>query len=73
LGHALAGLATARTEPDQITLFNSVGLALQDLAFAALVTGHADPPAHPKTATGHLTFSAPDVCGASAAMIAGRH
>jgi ornithine cyclodeaminase/alanine dehydrogenase len=47
LGDVLAGLATARTDPSQITLFNSVGLALQDLAFAALVTGragHTTPP-----------------------------
>ena len=40
-GHVLAGLATARVEPNQITLFNSVGVALQDLAFAALATGRA--------------------------------
>jgi ornithine cyclodeaminase/alanine dehydrogenase len=42
LGHVLAGLAAGRTEPDQITLFNSVGLALQDLAFAALAIGRTD-------------------------------
>ena len=59
LGHVLAGLASGRTEPDQITLFNSVGLALQDLAFAALVTGRAGDTTHtPTGATGHLTLSA---------------
>jgi alanine dehydrogenase len=39
LGQVLAGLAPARTRSDEVTLFNSVGLALQDLAFAALATG----------------------------------
>lgn len=41
LGHVLAGLAPGRTDPAQVTLFNSVGLALQDLAYAALATGRA--------------------------------
>lgn len=36
LGAVLAGLAPGRTGDAQITLFNSVGIALQDLAFAAL-------------------------------------
>ncbi|MET9001848.1 hypothetical protein [Amycolatopsis sp. NPDC004169] len=36
LGAVLAGLTPGRTESEQITLFNSVGIALQDLAFAAL-------------------------------------
>jgi alanine dehydrogenase len=36
LGAVLAGLAPGRTDRDEITLFNSVGVALQDLAFAAL-------------------------------------
>ncbi|GAB3150914.1 alanine dehydrogenase [Amycolatopsis stemonae] len=36
LGAVLAGLTPGRTERDQITLFNSIGIALQDLAFAAL-------------------------------------
>jgi ornithine cyclodeaminase/alanine dehydrogenase len=49
LGNVLAGLATARTASNQITLFNSVGLALQDLAFAALVTGRAGHPTHTPT------------------------
>ena len=45
-----------RTGPDQITLFNSVGLALQDLAFAALAIGRAGHPTPvPTSATGHLT------------------
>jgi ornithine cyclodeaminase/alanine dehydrogenase len=39
LGDVLAGLATGRATAGEITLFNSVGLALQDLAFAALATG----------------------------------
>ena len=39
LGDVLAGLAPGRTSADEVTLFNSVGLALQDLAFAALATG----------------------------------
>lgn len=37
LGDVLAGLAPGRTGTDEITLFNSVGVALQDLAYAALV------------------------------------
>jgi ornithine cyclodeaminase/alanine dehydrogenase len=52
LGDVLAGLAAGRTDSNQITLFKSVGLALQDLAFAALVTGHArhtTPPPTPAT------------------------
>lgn len=36
LGSVLARLAPGRTGHEQITLFNSVGIALQDLAFAAL-------------------------------------
>ncbi|WP_328648007.1 ornithine cyclodeaminase family protein [Amycolatopsis sp. NBC_00348] len=36
LGAVLAGLAPGRTGHEQITLFNSVGIALQDLAYAAL-------------------------------------
>ncbi|VXC51758.1 Ornithine cyclodeaminase [Arthrobacter sp. 9AX] len=35
LGHVVAGTAPARTGPDEITVFNSVGLAAQDLATAA--------------------------------------
>jgi ornithine cyclodeaminase/alanine dehydrogenase len=41
LGAVLAGLAPGRTTPAEITLFNSVGIALQDLAFAALALEHA--------------------------------
>ncbi|MBU2662469.1 ornithine cyclodeaminase family protein [Actinoplanes bogorensis] len=37
LGDVLTGLAPGRLGSEQITLFNSVGLALQDLAFGALV------------------------------------
>ncbi|SFS65318.1 ornithine cyclodeaminase family protein [Saccharopolyspora flava] len=36
LGAVLADLAPGRTGREQITLFNSIGIALQDLAFAAL-------------------------------------
>lgn len=50
LGHVLAGLAPARTDPADITLFNSVGLALQDLAYAALATGRATPRRVPQPA-----------------------
>lgn len=39
LGDVFAGLHPGRTDRDQITLFNSVGVALQDLAFAALALG----------------------------------
>ena len=39
-----AGLAPGRTSAEEVTLFNSVGLALQDLAFAALATGRAQGP-----------------------------
>lgn len=60
LGDVLAGLAPARTTPGQITLFNSVGLALQDLAFAALVTGRAGHPAPVSTpATGSRRSASP--------------
>jgi alanine dehydrogenase len=37
LGEVVAGLAPGRERPDQITLFDSTGLALQDLACAAQV------------------------------------
>ena len=52
LGAVLAGLAPGRTGPDQITMFNSVGIALQDLAFAALALGldPQTPPTPPITA-----------------------
>jgi alanine dehydrogenase len=39
LGAVLAGRAPGRTTADEITLFNSVGIAVQDLAFAALALG----------------------------------
>ena len=47
LGEIVAGLKPGRTRPDQITLFDSTGMALQDVAAAALVyrrcrdSGHA--------------------------------
>jgi ornithine cyclodeaminase/alanine dehydrogenase len=42
LGAVLVGRDPGRTHHDQITLFNSVGLALQDLAYAALCLERAD-------------------------------
>src|SRR5690349_3504683 len=41
LGEILAGTAEGRTSPEQITLYKSVGVAVQDLAAAALVLGAA--------------------------------
>ncbi|WOX26422.1 ornithine cyclodeaminase family protein [Streptomyces solicathayae] len=37
LGHVLEGLAPGRTSPSDITMFNSVGVGLQDLALARLL------------------------------------
>ena len=37
LGHILLGDATGRSAPEEITVFDSTGLAVQDLAVAALV------------------------------------
>jgi ornithine cyclodeaminase/alanine dehydrogenase-like protein (mu-crystallin family) len=37
LGHILTGEATGRGATDEITVFDSTGLAVQDLAVAALV------------------------------------
>ena len=42
LGSVLLGQDPGRTHRDEITLFNSVGLALQDLAYAALCLQKAD-------------------------------
>lgn len=41
LGEVVAGLAEGRRSPDDITLFNSVGLGIQDLAAARLVVEKA--------------------------------
>jgi ornithine cyclodeaminase/alanine dehydrogenase-like protein (mu-crystallin family) len=41
LGQVINGSRPGRTNPGQITLFNSVGLALQDMAAAAYVLGRA--------------------------------
>jgi alanine dehydrogenase len=41
LGEILAGTAQGRTSPEQITLYKSVGVAVQDLAAAALVLAAA--------------------------------
>ncbi len=41
LGDVITGAATGRTSPDEITLFNSVGLAIQDLAICGLLIERA--------------------------------
>jgi ornithine cyclodeaminase/alanine dehydrogenase len=41
LGQVITGDATGRTSPDQITLYNSVGVAIQDLAIARLLIDRA--------------------------------
>lgn len=41
LGQVVAGLTEGRTADDQITLFESVGIGLQDLVTADLVLAHA--------------------------------
>ena len=41
LGAVLAGTAPGRSTPHEVTLFNSVGIALQDLAYAALAVDRA--------------------------------
>ena len=41
IGELLTGVAAARTSPDEITLFKSVGSAAQDLAVAALALDRA--------------------------------
>jgi alanine dehydrogenase len=42
LGAVLAGTARGRQSPDDITIFDSTGLAIQDLAIALAATEHAD-------------------------------
>ncbi|MFJ2888826.1 ornithine cyclodeaminase family protein [Streptomyces sp. NPDC087305] len=41
LGAVLAGLTPGRRDPQEVTLFNSVGIALQDLAYTALAVDRA--------------------------------
>jgi len=41
LGHVILGTRPGRTREDQITLFNSVGLALQDMATSRLILDRA--------------------------------
>ena len=41
LGQVITGDATGRTSADQITLYNSVGVAIQDLAIARLLIERA--------------------------------
>jgi len=41
IGEVLLGRAAGRSSPEEITLFDSTGLAIQDLAIAgALLDGH---------------------------------
>jgi ornithine cyclodeaminase len=42
IGEVLAGSASGRTSPDEITFFKSVGNAVQDVAVAALVLERAE-------------------------------
>lgn len=42
LGDVLPGLAAGRTEEEQITIFDSSGFALQDLALAAALLARED-------------------------------
>jgi ornithine cyclodeaminase len=41
LGELIAGTRAGRTSPDQITVYKSVGVAVQDAAAAALVLAAA--------------------------------
>ena len=41
LGEIVAGAATGRSSPEEVTLYKSVGVAVQDLAAAALVLAAA--------------------------------
>lgn len=45
LGHVLTGRAAGRTSQEQITVFNSVGVGLQDLAAVAVLLGSVRIPA----------------------------
>ena len=42
LGDVLAGLAAGRQSPADITIFDSTGLAIQDLAIALAAIEHAE-------------------------------
>jgi ornithine cyclodeaminase/alanine dehydrogenase-like protein (mu-crystallin family) len=43
IGDVLAGTAAGRGRPDDITMFDSTGLAIQDLAIALAALDGADP------------------------------
>ena len=43
LGDVLAGTAPGRAQPDSITLFDSTGLAIRDLAICLAVLGRSAP------------------------------
>lgn len=42
LGHVLSGAVTGRRDVDDITIFDSTGMALQDLAAAAVAIAAAE-------------------------------
>lgn len=59
LGAVIAGTTPGRQLPSDITLFNSVGIALEDLAYPALAIDHArttapGSPERTPVSTGHL-------------------
>ena len=41
IGDVITGTAPGRTSPDEITLYNSVGIAMQDVAIAGLILAKA--------------------------------
>jgi ornithine cyclodeaminase/alanine dehydrogenase-like protein (mu-crystallin family) len=48
IGDVLAGIAPGRTDDQEITMFDSTGLAIQDLAIAIAALGQADADALPR-------------------------
>ena len=41
IGDVITGAAPGRTSPDEITLYNSVGIAMQDIAIGGLILAKA--------------------------------
>lgn len=41
IGDVITGAAPGRTSPDEITLYNSVGIAMQDIAIGGLMLAKA--------------------------------